>query len=92
MGFAFGSVAVTNSTPFWQNLLNSNELSQPLMSFWLTRFVNVTGAQQVEPGGQFTLGGTNTTLYTGDIEYLNLTSDPPDYWALDITSLFWLSH
>jgi cathepsin D len=92
MGLAFGSVSVTSSIPFWQNLLNSNQLSQPMMSFWLTRFVNVTGANPSEPGGQLTIGGTNTTLYAGDIEYMNLANDPPTYWALPIIRMYGLFH
>jgi cathepsin D len=85
MGLAFSPVSKTNSVPFWQNLFNSNQLSQPLMSFWLTRYVNVTGARQYEYGGELTLGGTNASLYVGDIEYQNLASNPPDYWSLQLT-------
>jgi cathepsin D len=87
MGLAFSPVSKTNSVPFWQSLFNSNQLSQPLMSFYLTRFVNVTGARQYEPGGELTLGGTNTTLYVGDIEYQNLATNPPDYWSLQLTGV-----
>jgi hypothetical protein len=85
MGLAFSPVSRTNSVPFWQNLFNSNQLRQPLMSFWLTRYVNVTGARAYEYGGELTLGGTNSTLYAGDIEYQNLASNPPDYWTLQLT-------
>jgi cathepsin D len=85
MGLAFSPVSRTSSVPFWQNLFNSNQLSQPLMSFWLTRYVNVTGARPYEYGGELTLGGTNSTLYAGDIEYQNLASNPPDYWSLQLT-------
>ena len=90
MGLAFESLASTRATPFWQALTNAGQFAQPEFSFWLTRFLNVAGAQDLEPGGVFTLGGTNSTLFTGDIEFLNIagTSDPTQatFWLLPLTS------
>jgi cathepsin D len=87
MGLAFQSIASTEALPFWQALVNNNQFTSPQMSFWLTRFLNNNDAQAAEPGGVLTLGGSNTTLYTGDIEFLNMpSSDPPSYWLLQLSS------
>ena len=35
-----------------------------------------------------TSGAVNTTLYTGDIEFIDMPIDNPTYWILPLTSLF----
>ncbi|KIK69444.1 hypothetical protein GYMLUDRAFT_68042 [Collybiopsis luxurians FD-317 M1] len=90
MGLAFQSIASTNSVPFWQALVNAGDLSQPEMGFWLRREGNEAttsknGDTEVS-GGVFTLGGTNTSLFSGDIEFLN-TQQNPGFWLLSVTAL-----
>jgi len=58
------------------------------MSFWLTRFVNDDEAKSEEPGGVLTLGGTNSSLFTGDIEFLDMPSGvTPSFWLLQMSSI-----
>jgi len=84
MGLAFQSLASTEAVPFWQALIESNQLSAPEMSFWLTRSSSST--QNLEPGGVFTLGGTNSSLFTGEIEFINMPAGQPSFWLLPLTS------
>lgn len=86
MGLGFQAIASTQALPFWQGLLNGNQLSSPEMSFALARLVNVNNVPTEAPGGTFTLGGTNTSLYTGDIEFLDLAGSP-SFWLLSLKSL-----
>src|ERR1700689_3999087 len=51
MGLAFQSVAHTGALPFWQTLLNSNQLTSPEISFYLTRYITNLTAPPEEPGG-----------------------------------------
>ena len=86
MGLGFDLIAATRATPFWQNLLNAKQLAQPEMSFWLTRFLDDQLAQAEEPGGVLTLGGTNSSLYQGDIEFINFPQGvAPSFWLLSLT-------
>ncbi|EDR12034.1 aspartic peptidase A1 [Laccaria bicolor S238N-H82] len=87
MGLAFSAIAATNSTPFWQAL--GSQLAAPEMAFYLTRFQDDVNAKDEEPGGVFTLGGTNSTLYTGDIEFLNMTLifGTPTFWLLTMPAI-----
>ena len=59
------------------------------MSFFLTRFLDVQAATNTEPGGILTLGGTNSSLFTGDIEFLNLagtqSAQDATFWLLELT-------
>lgn len=88
MGLAFPALASTQSTPFWQGLVNANQLSNPEMSFFLTREIDNQNAKDDEPGSVFTLGGTNSTLFTGDIEFLNMPSTTqPTFWLLQMQSM-----
>jgi cathepsin D len=70
MGLAFQGAASTGALPFWQALVNDGQLTSPEFSFYITRFVNDTSASgQEEPGGVFTLGGTNSTFFEGDPDF-----------------------
>ncbi|OCB89454.1 acid protease [Sanghuangporus baumii] len=85
MGLAFQTIAQSRATPFWETLANENQLTDPEMSFWLTRFVDDTQAQELEPGGAFTLGGTNSSLFTGDIDFVDIPEDvTPSFWLLPL--------
>ncbi|KAF9474317.1 acid protease [Pholiota conissans] len=85
MGLAFAALAKTQATPFWEALVNSNQFSSPEMAFWLARSNNLQ-VQDV-PGGAFTLGGTNSSLFTGDIEFINMPTGTPLFWTLTLSSV-----
>ncbi|KAJ3713100.1 aspartic peptidase domain-containing protein [Lentinula raphanica] len=91
MGLAFESIASTDSTPFWQALVNAGDLSSPEMSFWLAREGSTASTTSVDgdtevSGGVFTLGGSNTSLFSGDIEFLD-TQGTPSFWLLTMNAL-----
>jgi len=90
MGLAFDSLSSTESTPFWQALANGNQLTDPEMGFWLTRFRGTNQVAEEEPGGVFTLGGVNNTLFTGDIEFLE-TTGRPSFWLLNLMGAYFRS-
>ena len=89
MGLAFQPLASPRAVPFWAALTSANQLNSPAFSFFLTRFISDQNAKDEEPGGVFTLGGTNNTLFTGDIEFLNIQSngviDQNTFWLLPVT-------
>jgi cathepsin D len=89
MGLAFQALASTRAVPFWEALTSANQLTSPEFSFFLTRFITDLNANDAEPGGVFTLGGANTTLFTGDIEFLDLANNgvinQNTFWLLPMT-------
>ncbi|KAG9096471.1 hypothetical protein FRC06_008624, partial [Ceratobasidium sp. 370] len=97
LGLAFQFLSNTQSTPFWEALVSGGQWTQPLMSFWMTRlvfcishlemFTNVTSAREEEYGGEFRMGGTNTTLYTGDIEYHDMPATVHSYWMIPLRQI-----
>lgn len=88
LGMGFTSIASTNAVPFWEALYNANQFSEPYFSFWVERWGNDSKATDTEPGGVLTLGGANTTLFSGSIEFIDMPSgSTPGYWLQNIEGL-----
>jgi len=87
LGLGFKTISSSHSTPFWQTLVESGSWDQPVMSFYLSRFINVTHARPQEPGGRFTMGFTDQSLYSGQIEYIDIPNGQEGYWILPLTNL-----
>ncbi|KAF5314253.1 hypothetical protein D9619_012012 [Psilocybe cf. subviscida] len=85
LGFAFQGLAATKAVPFWQALINTNQLTSPEFSFYLGRAPSGNDVPDID-GGVFTLGGTNETLFSGDVEFVDM---PPTErnWVLSLTGL-----
>ncbi|KAF8869555.1 aspartic peptidase domain-containing protein [Infundibulicybe gibba] len=89
MGLAFNDIAGTHRT-FLQAMALSGQLPALEMSFWLSRFRDDPYASNNEPGGIFTLGGTNSTLFQGNIDFVDMVTSsqrPNTYWMLSMTSI-----
>ncbi|KAM6504200.1 aspartic peptidase A1 [Amanita muscaria] len=88
LGLAFETIATSKATPFWQTLVAQGAWDEPLMAFYLTRFNNVTSSsvQSLEPGGSFIMGSTDTSLYTGNIDFVDLPVTG-SYWILPLSTL-----
>ncbi len=85
MGLAWKALAASGTTPFWQALAENGQLPQPLMAFYMKRYRDNISASQVEAdGGQFDLGGTDSSLYTGSINYVAMPASDQDYWRIDV--------
>lgn len=89
MGFGFKSLSTSGATPFWQ----SSGADQ--FAFYLKESSTSTGTTtpnspngpdsflaQTSDGGIFTLGGTNTSLYQGDINYSPVIDEA--YWLITL--------
>lgn len=85
LGLAWKGLSSSGATPFWEQLYESNVLDSPVMGFHLSRYLNVSQASALEPGGTFTLGALNTSLYTGDVDYQDLAQSNL-YWSLSIAN------
>ncbi|TFK52001.1 acid protease [Heliocybe sulcata] len=87
LGLAWNTIATSGATPLWQTLAGSGAWDSPVMSFQLTRFVDDNDAQGLEPGGTFTMGFVNESLYTGAIDFQSIPSGQESYWILPLTAL-----
>lgn len=88
MGLAWASIAQTGATPFWQNLASSGKWSQAEMGFYMRRWRGVRGVQTVESdGGELTLGGLDSSKYTGSVNYISFPSSNEDYWRIPVQGM-----
>jgi len=79
LGMAYESISVDSVTPVWYNILSQGLVSQPIFSFWLSQ-------NPSDPtGGELTLGGVDSTRFTGNFSYAPLTSDT--YWQFDMADI-----
>ena len=62
LGLSFQQIATSQAVPLWETLAQENAWNQPVMTFYLTRFINATHAESQEPGGRFTMGKTNDSI------------------------------
>jgi cathepsin D len=87
LGLAFPALARSEATPFWDALIQGNQLAAPEMSFYLERLLDDTNAPNEAPGGVFTLGGTNSSLFSGQIEFLDIVGNPNTFWLLTLSAV-----
>ncbi|KAJ7051776.1 aspartic peptidase domain-containing protein [Mycena amicta] len=62
---------------------NTANLDSAQFAFWLSRPSSSVPSNKVEPGGILTFGGANTSLYSGDIEFLDCQWIDQGSWALN---------
>lgn len=85
MGLAWQTIASSGAVPFWQALASSNcTLTEGVFGVQLTRYNNDTKVSALEPGGTFTLGAVNTSLFTGEIDYQPIPTGQVGYWIQQI--------
>ncbi|KAJ7128483.1 acid protease [Mycena epipterygia] len=87
LGLAWQPLSSSGATPFWETLASGGSWDSPVMAFQLTRFLNQSKSQDIEAGGSFTMGFVNSTLYTGDIDYIDMPTSTNTYWILPITAI-----
>lgn len=88
MGLGFQPISSLRVPPVWEAAYNANLLAQPLFGVFLDRVTSSFQAQTTA-GGTLTMGGTNTSLYVGDIEYIEMPSgQTPSYWLQQISSAY----
>ncbi|GAA5937791.1 hypothetical protein JCM3775_002127 [Rhodotorula graminis] len=82
MGLGWQPLAASSVTPFWQNLYQANALPFPGFGVSLTRYIDVANASAVEPGGSLTFGYLNASLYSSEINYLDIPAGMESYWVV----------
>jgi cathepsin D len=85
LGFAKIAQSQTTKTPFWQAVISGNEAASPEFRFWLARGSGLVQPEQSVPGGVFTFGETNTSFYSGDIEFHELMGDNAGFWSPNVS-------
>jgi len=77
MGFGFPGISVNGMTPFFQAALAAGLIKEPKFAFYLEK----SGSS----GGELSLGGTDSTKYTGDFTYTPITNK--GYWEFSVAGV-----
>lgn len=87
MGLGFSSLSVSKSTPWWVSLATT-KWNEPMFAFYLKRYRNVASASSTEAdGGKVSFGEVDTSLYTGNINYVSVADGKQAYWNIPIAGI-----
>jgi len=79
LGMGFKTISVNQITPVFNSLWEQGKLDQNMFSFFLNRDVHAP------TGGELDLGGYNSDLFEGEIQWHDVTI--PAYWQLSLESV-----
>ncbi|KAM8754210.1 pepsin A-like [Acanthopagrus schlegelii] len=77
LGLAFQSIASDNVVPVFDNMIKQGLVSQPMFSVYLSG--------NSEQGSEVVFGGTDSNHYTGQINWIPLSS--ATYWQINMDSV-----
>jgi hypothetical protein len=78
LGMGWPQIAVDGVTPVVHQMIQNNELDEARFGVWMTEETGGDGTI----AGEITLGGIDTTKFTGDITYTRVTRK--GYWQFNI--------
>lgn len=76
LGMAWPTISVNKMPTVFENMVGQKLLPQPVFAFYLS---SDSGTD-----GEMTIGGIDSTKYTGSLQYVPLTSQ--DYWTVQLDS------
>ncbi|XP_058860695.1 pepsin A-like [Acipenser ruthenus] len=77
LGLAYPSISSSGATPVFDNMMNQGLVSQDLFSFYLSR--------DSQAGSVVTFGGIDPSYYTGNINWIPVTSQT--YWEITMDNI-----
>ena len=79
LGMAFKSISVDQLSTVFDNMVNQGKVDQPVFSFWLNRNPDESN------GGVLVLGGSDDSLYTGEMNYVDLMEET--WWHVNMDNV-----
>jgi len=79
LGMAFPGISVLGVTPVFNNMVDQGVVDSPVFSFWLNR------NPDEDLGGVMVLGGSDPSLYEGEMTYVDVTAST--YWQINMDGL-----
>ncbi|KAM0753939.1 acid protease [Meredithblackwellia eburnea MCA 4105] len=86
IGLAWQALAETKAVPFVQALWQNGLLAQPLFAFNIGNDKTTSDTGLIS-GGTLTLGGVDSSVYSGDIHYTALSADQTGFWNIPLSDM-----
>ncbi|GAA5918358.1 hypothetical protein JCM1841_002187 [Sporobolomyces salmonicolor] len=83
LGLGWSTIASSGATPLVQALAQANKLPEEVFGFAFETHTFTTASSPTAPGGTLTIGGVDTSLYSGSINWVNIVQ-PAGYWAIPL--------
>lgn len=82
LGLGWESIASSRATPFVQNLWQDGRLPEPIIAFAFETYAYDELTAQNLPGGSMTIGGVDSSMYSGEINWIPLVER--GYWDIPL--------
>ncbi|GAA5981255.1 hypothetical protein JCM10908_004040 [Rhodotorula pacifica] len=83
LGLGWQNIASSQAMPLVQALWENNTLPEPVFAFAFETHTFYVNSAPTAPGGTLTIGGLDTSQYTGSINWVSL-DQPVGYWAIPL--------
>ncbi|KAM0793276.1 hypothetical protein ACM66B_000737 [Microbotryomycetes sp. NB124-2] len=86
LGLGWQSIAQSGATPLVQALAQNGSLPSPEIGFAFKTYAYDELTNDEMPGGTMTIGGVDSSAYTGDINWIDLVQ-PEGYWQIPLEGI-----
>ncbi|BGO94820.1 hypothetical protein NBRC10512_005360 [Rhodotorula toruloides] len=86
LGLGWQRIASSGAEPLVQSLAANGTLPQNVFGFAFQTHTFTTQSSPTAPGGELTIGGLDTSKYSGSINWINI-AQPPGYWAIPLQDI-----
>ncbi|GAA5997214.1 pepsin-like aspartic protease [Rhodotorula paludigena] len=83
LGLGWTPLAQSRATPLVQDLWESGALPEGVFGFAFETHTFTTASEPTAPGGTLTIGGVDTSAYSGEINWVNVVGTP-SYWNIPL--------
>ncbi|GAA5923054.1 pepsin-like aspartic protease [Sporobolomyces koalae] len=86
LGLGFKTIASSGATPLVQALAQDGKLPEEVFGFEFQTHVFTTASSTTAPGGTLTIGGVDTSAYSGSINWIDIVQ-PAGYWSIPLQDI-----
>ncbi|BGP36378.1 hypothetical protein JCM10450v2_000278 [Rhodotorula kratochvilovae] len=86
LGLGWEALASSGEMPLVESLWRNGTLPEGVIGFAFETHTFTTASPSTAPGGTLTIGGVDTSAYTGELHWINIVQ-PAAYWAIPLQDM-----
>ncbi|GAA6002757.1 hypothetical protein JCM10207_007660 [Rhodosporidiobolus poonsookiae] len=86
LGLGWASIASSQAVPLVQSLADNGTLPEQVFGFAFETGTFTTASSVTAPGGTLTIGGVDTSAYSGEINWIDIVQ-PEGYWQIPLEGI-----